>query len=135
MITISQYAGPHRESKDWTPARQTKAMDLLRRVNDLTAYLAAQGVPFPINNDTGSGVSGQTYGGFRPQNCPQGAPKSSHKEGEGIDLYDPGNYIDAAITDKLLIQFGLFREHPNKTKGWCHLTTRAPKSGNRTFLP
>lgn len=135
MISLSQYVGPHKDSPDWTQTRQISANRLLCKVNDLCAYLAEQGVPLPINPATGSGVSGQTFGGFRPQSCPQGAPNSSHKEGTGIDLYDPSEHIDNALTDALLTRFGLYREHPNATKGWAHLTTRAPGSGNRTFLP
>lgn len=135
MITLAQYVGPHSNSPDWTPARQTNAVELLNRVNELCDYLAEQGVPLPVNPSTGSGVSGQTFGGFRPQSCPQGAPDSSHKTGQGIDLYDPKDYIDNAITDALLTRFRLYREHPSATKSWAHLSTRAPKSGKRTFLP
>jgi hypothetical protein len=29
----------------------------------------------------------------------------------------------------------LYREDPGSTPGWVHLTTRAPKSGRRTFIP
>ena len=52
-----------------------------------------------------------------------------------VDIFDPKNEIDGAITDQLLIAHELYREHPAATKGWCHLTTRAPHSGNRSFLP
>lgn len=135
MITLSQYAGPHSNSQDWTPERQTNALILLERVNDLTAYLLDKGVLFQINPATGSGVSGQTFGGFRPQSCHQGAPNSSHKTGQGVDLYDPQDDIDGAIDDDTLTKFGLFREAPSATRTWCHLTTRPPKSGKRTFLP
>lgn len=60
-----------------------------------------------------------------------------------VDLYDPEDLIDAYISkfdlpngdNTLLRDCGLYREHPSATPGWCHLTTRAPKSKKRTFYP
>lgn len=135
MITLSQYVGVHKDSPDWTAERKANAVELLGRVNALLGHLGRQGMPMQINPVTGSLVSGQTFGGFRPQSCPQGAPTSSHKEGQGIDLFDPRENLDNAITTDLLIEFGLYREAPSATRGWAHLTTRPPKSGKRTFLP
>ena len=135
MITLSQYVGIHKDSPDWTAERKSNAVELLSRVNALLGHLGRQGTPMQINPVTGSLVSGQTFGGFRPQSCPQGAPTSSHKIGQGVDLFDPRENLDNAITTDLLIEFGLYREAPSATKGWTHLTTRPPKSGKRTFLP
>jgi hypothetical protein len=135
MITLEQYVGPHADSPDWTTARQDNAVALLAAVNNLISELSDSGVDFPVNPATGSRVSGQTFGGFRPQSCPQGAPTSSHKQGQGVDLYDPKNAIDDALTDSILESHGLYREAPSATNHWCHLTTRAPGSGKRTFLP
>lgn len=135
MITAQQYFGPWLFNPDATPDRMINATDLLDKVNALMEELELMGVKFPINPATDSQVSGQTYGGFRPQSCPQGAPDSSHKQGQGVDIYDPKNEIDSAITDQLLIAHDLYREAPMDTVGWCHLTTRSPRSGNRTFRP
>ena len=135
MITLSQYIGIHKKSPDWTPERTANAVILLGRVNAMLDYLSGVGVHLPINPATGSQISGQTFGGFRPQDCPQGAPGSSHKQGQGVDIYDPQDDIDRAINDALLERFDLYREHPDSTKTWCHLTTRAPRSGRRTFQP
>ena len=77
MITLTQYVGPHRDSPDWTPAREQAATKLLAACSALEVEMARGGVSFPDNPATHSGVSGQTFGGFRPQNCPQGAPNSS----------------------------------------------------------
>lgn len=60
-----------------------------------------------------------------------------------VDLYDPEDLIDGYISqfDKpngdndILRDCGLYREHPSKTAGWCHLSTRAPGSKKRTFFP
>ena len=136
MITLEDYVGPHAGSEDWNQERIDNAVELLRRANRLIdAMVARKLCRFRINPHTGTMVSGQTFGGFRPKSCPQGAPNSSHKEGQGVDLYDPKNEIDNALTDALLIEFDLYRESPGATTGWVHLTTRAPKSGRRSFMP
>ena len=136
MITIEEYVGPHADSPDWTPDRALNAEHLLAVVNPLLEYLTTElGLLPEVNPNTGSQVSGETFGGFRPQSCPQGAPNSSHKEGLGVDVYDPQNAMDDVITDAILTEFGLYREHPKATHTWCHLTTRSPHSGSRTFLP
>lgn len=137
MITLDQYVGPHAGSKDWTPARKLNAEHLLACSAALEDEMRADGVEFPDNPHTKSGVSGKTFGGFRPQDCPQGASNSSHKTGEGLDRYDPVGRIDAwcmAHQDRLAAH-GIYIEHPDATPGWSHWTTRAPKSGNRVFRP
>lgn len=137
MITLAQLVGPHSKSPDWTSARQAKAAILLEACAALETEMVADGVDFPINPATGSGVSGQTFGGFRPQDCPQGAPNSSHKEGQAVDRYDPLNEIDdwcMAHLDRLEAH-GIYIEHPSATNHWSHWTTRRPGSGNRAFYP
>jgi hypothetical protein len=100
-------------------------------------YAMDDGVNFPVNPRTGSCVSGETYGGFRPQSCPIGSPKSSHKEGMAVDIYDPKGEIDNWCMENLnrLEECGLYLEHPSKTVHWCHVSTRAPGSGRRVFMP
>ena len=136
MITLAQYVGKHSESPDWTDERKTNVTLLLARVNKLMFEVQSY-VRFPINPLTGSQVGGETMGGFRPQSCPIGAPKSAHKTGEAVDIYDPLNQIDEWI-DKhqdILVRYDLYREASVATNHWCHLSTRPPKSGNRTFYP
>jgi hypothetical protein len=63
---------------------------------------------------------------------------SSHKEGRGIDIYDPhdGAMDHWCMQNQVdLVEIGLYMEHPAATPGWCHLTTRAPGSGSRVFYP
>lgn len=137
MITIEQYVGPHAESKDWTPARQDNAIKLLDACAALEAEMVAAGIKFPDNPATKSGVSGKTFGGFRPQDCPQGAAGSSHKTGEAVDRFDPKGEIDAWLmaNQDRLVYHGLYIESPDFTRGWSHWTTRAPRSGRRVFQP
>jgi hypothetical protein len=135
MITLQQYVGAHGASPDWTPERQQAATTMLQAVNALLDRAVTDGVPLFVNPATKSQVSGSIWGGFRTQACPQGAPHSSHKEGRGVDVYDPHNQLDDWLTDELLEDYDLYREAPESTNTWCHLTDRAPVSGKRTFKP
>ena len=137
MITVTQYVGPHKRSEDWTIARQINAQKLLAACLLLENDAIADGVEFHDNPATKSGVSGKTFGGFRPQACPQGAPNSNHKEGLAVDRYDPENKIDdwcMANLDKLEAR-GIWIEHPDATHGWSHWQSVPPKSGKRVYRP
>lgn len=136
MISTEQYfqAKPHTVEDD------AKAQALLEAVNDLLDEAAAAGAY--MNNpcpNTGTEISGskggQGDGGFRLQTATTGSDHSSHKEARGVDVYDYGDKLDAWLTDEILERHGLYREHPDSTPAWCHLTTRAPGSGHRTFYP
>lgn len=137
MITLDQYVGPHADSEDWTPERQSNATKLLWACSQLELEMAADGVEFPDNPATGSGVSGQTFGGFRPQSCPEGAPHSAHKEGLAVDRYDPAGEIDNWLLahQDSLNRHGIYIEHPDSTHHWSHWSTRAPGSGLHVFRP
>lgn len=137
MITLAQYVGPHAKSKDWTQWRRDTANLLLLRVNALMARAERDGVVFPVNPVTGSQVSGTTYGGFRPQDCPIGKSNSTHKDGAGIDLFDPNNRIDDWCMDhqSILVANAIWLEHPDHTNTWSHWQGRGVKSGNRVFKP
>lgn len=118
MLTAEQYYGE----------QYKKFTDLQSHVNPLLARAKAEGVKF------GEGVSGPN-GGFRLQDNPIGAPHSAHKDSQAVDIPDPNNELDHWLTDAILEEFGLYREHPDDTPGWCHLTRRAPNSGKRSFHP
>lgn len=137
MITLEQYAGMWLTHADFDKSRKRNAARLLDACAKLEAYAAADGVQFPINNKTGSGVSGQHYGGFRPQSCEQGAPSSAHKMALAVDRFDPDGKIDKWCINNLhrLVECGIYIEHPSATPTWSHWTIRAPKSGNRVFYP
>lgn len=144
MITVQQYFGLKAHDE-----RQTDlAIDLLDRVDRLTDEADAAGIfARPVDSDTGTEISGSRGGngdgGFRLPDATTGRVKSSHKEARGVDVYDPGNHFDNWLTtyddghggNSKLEEYGLYREHPNSTNSWVHLTTRAPGSGHRTFLP
>lgn len=128
IITLQQYVGPWHDHADLTPVRVDNAIETVRRANLLLAQLEGAGVPLYINPYTKCMISGQTLGGFRPQAASQGAARSTHKEAQGIDLYDPQNLIDEWLDDHLDVQqdLNLWRESALHTKRWCHLQTVPP---------
>lgn len=137
MITFEDYVGVHKGSPDLTPVRVENAHRLLDACAKLEIEMLACGIEFPINPKTKSQVSGETYGGFRPQDCPIGAPKSSHKEGLAVDRYDPSGEIDKWCLNHQdrLKGYGIYIESPSATPHWSHWTIRSPKSGNIVFIP
>lgn len=140
MISMQDYIGPWAKSPDWTPARQANAARLLTAVNSLIMVAMQERIALPVNPKTKSQVSGEQYGGFRPQSCPEGAPDSAHKEGLAVDIYDPSGAIDAWLQKSPAAQrkyeeLGLYFEHPTKTPGWSHWGLRRPPSGKRFFYP
>jgi hypothetical protein len=54
-----------------------------------------------------------------------------------VDLYDHDEAIDSYLDDhpEALEKFDLYRESPDHTIGWCHLSPVPPASGHRTFVP
>jgi hypothetical protein len=136
-ISISQYVGVHDKSLDWTQTRRRSAETLLLAVNNLMAEAALMGVDFAVNPKTRSQISGSTFGGFRPQNCPIGAPNSNHKQGLAVDLFDPHGSIGrwCLANQAILVRCGIWLEHPSATPTWSHWQSVAPRSGNRFFMP
>lgn len=125
--------------KPHTPEQEANADVLLVRVRSFLFYKSSKGqYHYQIDPDTGTTISGSKGGtgggGFRlPDEA--GAPNSAHKMAMAVDIADAGDELDNSITDTELAQFGLYREHPDDTPNWCHLTIRRPGSGKRTFKP
>jgi hypothetical protein len=137
MITLEQYFGRWMDHPDATDERVGNAKRLVVACELLGAMAAADGVAFPTNPATRSGVSGSKYGGFRPQDCTIGASKSAHKEGLAVDRFDPTGEIDEWCMnnqDKLKM-CGIYIEHPSATVGWSHWSIKPPKSGKTVFYP
>lgn len=137
MITLADYLGPWAEHPDATPDVRTRAEDLLLRVNALLAELAANSIKTRANPRTKTLVSGDLGGGFRPQDYPQGAAGSSHKTGQGVDVFDPYGSIGAylVVRQNLLVKHRLWMESPAATPTWCHLQSRPVPSGRTVFNP
>ena len=140
MILIADYFGEKLTNEDATPERQENARLLLDAVNALLDRAKAEGVYQDwVDEDTETQISGSKGGygdgGFRLQSASTGKPFSSHKQGKAVDVFDPHGKLDDWLTDEMLAEFNLYREAPQATRGWCHLSTQAPGSGKRTFIP
>jgi hypothetical protein len=109
------------------------ARKLLQQVNALLMFAEADGVKLRVNPKTQSHISGEKWGGYRTDDCKIGAPKSAHKQAMAVDIYDPINSLDGWLNDFILTKFDLYREHPDYTNTWCHLSN-LPKS-RRSFIP
>lgn len=124
-VSKAQYLGIYAKSKDLTPARLANVDRLLKASNRLMQFCQSHGVDFKVNPKTGSCISGETNGGFRPQDCKIGSPKSGHKEALCIDFYDPVGEIDTFLmtnpeAQALAKELGFYFEHPSATIGWSH---------------
>jgi hypothetical protein len=140
MITLEQYFGEKINSPDATPERIGRAGATIGLVNKLLSRAVAEGVyAEPIDADTGTQISGSHAGygdgGFRLSTSKTGGPGSKHREGGAVDVYDPGDFLDDWLTNEILEEYGLYREAPESTPGWCHLQSISPHSGHRTFIP
>lgn len=113
------------------------ALVLLEKAGRLEGYLIGLGLNFPDNPKTGNGISGTLYGGYRPQDCGIGKPRSAHKIGMAVDRFDPRNEIDlflyndekhhldrGTLKESILYRYGIFIEHPSATTGWSHWSTK-----------
>lgn len=64
---------------------------------------------------------------------------SSHLYGCAIDIADSdgklAQWLLSIEGQRKLVECGLWMEDPKYTKGWTHLSSYIPKSGNRYFIP
>lgn len=140
MISIADYFGKYgKDHKDVTPTRYANALKLLTKVNSLMAIAMTNGVDFPENPKTRSQVSGDRNGGFRPQDCPIGAPNSAHKNCMAVDIYDPEGDIDSWLNTpegkRAAEDLDMYFEVASVTHGWSHWSILRPGSGRHFFYP
>ena len=135
MIILKDYF--NNKIAEVTPAISLNGLDLLYKVNRLLADYVTKGNVLRVSPKTGCLISGNKDGdgGMRLQSSGTGSPNSAHKQGMAVDIYDPQNKLDDYLTDEILTKFDLYREAPESTLGWCHLSTRKPPSSRRTFKP
>jgi hypothetical protein len=127
MITLAKYLYQHCQPADVPDEVVANAHELLGKVNALLEHPAC---PVP---------HAELRSGYRPpaynSGVPNAAPNSKHMTGNAIDIADNDGELDDWLTDDILEEFELYREHPVATKSWCHLQDIPPKSGKRTFYP
>jgi hypothetical protein len=127
MITLQKYLTQHSAIEDVPPEVAEAGDELLGKVN---ALLEHPDCPNP-NAELRSGYRPPAYNA----KTKGAASKSTHMFGHGIDVADNDGAIDAWLTDEILEQYGLYREHPNATSTWVHLQDVPPGSGRRTYIP
>lgn len=123
-------------TRELTDELKENARVLLRRVNSALSAMAVDiGEPECI-----PGTSSIVTSGWRPRSynktIPGAALRSNHIECLAVDLFDPEGVIDGWFSVKgRLAEHMLYAEHRSATKGWCHLQSVPPRSGNRIFYP
>lgn len=78
--------------------------------------------------------------GYRPGHYNKdanGAKGSLHKTLQAVDFKDENRKLAYFLenNEHILEEAGLYMEQPAFTPTWVHLQTRAPRSGNRIFIP
>ena len=117
--------------EDLTPEMKADSQDLLEKVNLLL---------MDFYKDYPDAAIRKVNSGYRRAEdnaSAGGSKKSKHMLCQAIDLSDSDEKLDRWLTllPEKLIKYDLYREHPDHTKNWCHLSNIPPKSKKRTFFP
>lgn len=123
MITVDDYLMGRKSGL--TFELMENALDTVEKVNLLLAAF---------------GETRKVSSGYRPPEINAkvgGAKKSNHMLCKACDLVDVDGSLDKWCMEnqEKLAEIGLWLEHPSATKGWCHVQTVSPRSGNRVFYP
>jgi len=118
---------------DFTPQVEKNAKELIKRINKMgrpepryfSSCLRSRAKQIKIYNDKGI---------FDLNKIPL---NSAHITGEAVDIYDTDRGLCIFLQDhpEILEKCDLYMEDPRYTNGWCHLSTRPPKSKKRIFIP
>jgi hypothetical protein len=127
FITVQEVLQGRDTQYPLTPELKANLDKLLIAVNKLRAFY---GKPLVVSS------------GYRPapfNKAAGGAKSSSHLTCEAVDFRDDPKEAPLAKwcleNLNILESCGLYLEDPAATKGWIHVQTRAPRSGNRVFKP
>ena len=134
-LTTEDYFGRVSQVAEPTDEIINNATELLVRVNALLDVIneSYPGIPAAMNPHVNSGWRPAAYNAT----VPGAAVRSKHITGQAIDLADHDGELDGLLLDhpNLLELAGLWMEHPLATKGWTHVQSVPPRSGNRCFYP
>lgn len=138
MLTIEQYFGDKKHPQEHT----SNATKLLIKVNRLLAIAQNDGgYHVWIDPDTGTQISGAKGGsgdgGYRLPDSKTGAASSSHKTGDGVDVFDHCRILAQWCVNNQdkLDSVGMYCEDFRWTPYWCHFQQIPPKSGKRIYIP
>lgn len=142
-VTLEAYFQGYASHPEITPDIEAEAESWCSSVNRLLELAEAAGVPLRRNPVTGTLISGEKNGGWRPSRCKVGAKNSRHKTGQGGDLYDPDRLLASwLVADEgraALVECGLWAERVEWTPTWVHLQIVAPGNPPRPealfFIP
>jgi hypothetical protein len=111
MITRDEILMGRDKDHPLTPELESNLSDLLIKINKIRS---AYGKPLIVS-------SGYRPGSFNT--AAGGAKRSLHMICKAIDFKDPKGEIDAwcDANQDLLESLGMWQEHPDATKNWCHL--------------
>ena len=130
-ITHDAYMMGRDKEYPTTEQMEIDTSTLLFRVNGLLSEFLKDNPTFNV----------EVSSGYRPGKynvAAGGAPQSGHLICRAVDIKDMANILDAWITaqtDAVLVRYGLWREHPDRTRGWSHLDITHRSAFVRTFLP
>ncbi len=133
MITVQGYLTQHAPEGAAPAGVVANAEILIPRVNAALSLAWSSAVPCC--------EAPQLASGWRPPafnaTVPNAAVNSKHMTGQAVDIVDPDGDLDAWCMANIdtLTDMGLWLEHPSSTKGWCHLQSIPPRSGNNPFYP
>lgn len=130
MILAQEYFQDSESNFGYTVTQEDyeRCDDLLTRVN---ALYEALGLPCELRS--GHRVPAKTEELIATGH--RAARGGQHEQSRAVDVSDPSDYADKAVSDELLTSYGLYREAPTSTPGWQHLQNVPPASGHRTFIP
>ena len=129
---MTNYIPKHFKASEFLPNGYSdlSVMDnRILEIADLVRELV--GLPMTINS------SGRQYCGYRPADCPIGAPKSQHKLGKAIDLHCSGMSAEDVRT---LIKKAIASGHLENIGGieegvsWIHLDCRDKVNGKVLYF-
>lgn len=108
------------------PLSEAQAVNLSKLLKALNKFRNTYGKPMVV-------TSGYRPGSYNTR--AGGAPNSAHLSCEACDFADTDGTLDQYCLDnqQVLIDCGLWQEHPDSTPGWIHIDTRPRK--NRVFRP
>jgi hypothetical protein len=137
LITMRAYLGPYDDARISEEVREN-AVRLVAIANVALAAAEADGVEIQINPSTGTHIAGDGNGGVRPTDSPVGAPKSAHKRGAAVDIYDPDRELarwSLRNQERLKLLGIRSMENPRWAFSWCHWSIEILSSGNFVFIP
>jgi len=141
VITPSQVIGRWDQHPAVTPMKRHNVALICRAVNTVCLEAEGDGVILLDDPDTGTAISGARggngSGGIRVPEVVSIATASPHYDGNAVDRVDAKRALMRWCLRNVdvLVELGLYLEHPQWTSVWVHFQRVPPKSRSRFFIP